>query len=285
MDMIEQDEETGEMIADMARETAGLTTDGVSPSKLFDMSLGDLDDVDDDEEMANRLAGMGIEAGGWEHELKRQAHEGVPVAHLLPAATRMREAVQEQAACLSGKKLYSVNLRFSRILAEDRDEAIEEAEAGYGHLIERRAWEVFDPNADEEADEVRRTDQPPSKLQIPPEPAPPSIDRVLFFLELDQACVDPLSGEAVLPDYVMISQELYEGLATDPTGCAVPPDDEIMCFEFPVRVVPHTELRRISGTEAHLLAFDRRRTLEEPVEAWEGAEARWEAAVGASVEA
>lgn len=282
--MTEDDQEPADELARTARGD-GETVDASDqlPARLLGMGLQGAEAEDDEEKLASRLAGMGIEAGGWEHELKRQAHEGVPVEHLLPAAQRMRETVQEEAARLSGKKLYDVNLRFSRILARDKDEAIDEAEVGYGHLVERRAWVVFDPNTEDEAAGTSGGPEPPSELQIPPAPEPPSLDRAEFLVSLDEVCVDPLSGETVLPDYVMISQDLYDGLVTDPARRSLPPDTELTGFEFPVRVVPHEDLKRISGTDAHLLAFDRRRTLEEPVEAWAGTTERWEAAVKGAV--
>lgn len=282
--MTEDDQEPADESAEMVQgDGESVDASHQLPARLLGMGLPGADAEDDEEKLASRLAGMGIEAGGWEHELKRQAHEGVPVEHLLPAAQRMRETVQEEAARLSGKKLYDVNLRFTRILAQDRDEAIDEAEAGYGHLVERRAWVVFDPNT-EDAAMTNGEPEPPSELQIPPEPEPPALDRGEFLLNLDEVCVDPLSGETVLPDYVMISQDLYDGLVTDPGGRALSLDADLEGFEFPVRVVPHEALKRISGTDTHLLAFDRRRTLEEPVEALDGATERWEAAVKGAVE-
>lgn len=239
----------------------------------------------DDEELADLLAGMGIDAGGWAHELTRQSDTEAPLDPLILGAEGMRQELQRRAARASGKRLYDVTLRFENVLAEDKTEAIEEGEAGYGHLRERSAELVYDPTL-EEAVEGEALSEERSPLEIRPDQIE-EFQRVTgdaFLRLIDELCIDPVTGETVLPDLVMMSQELYEAIVNDPRSKLLRPRDELTFFEFPLRVVPHHELEAISGSQAHLLAFDRRRTLRESVASWETDEEEWEQAVQATVE-
>lgn len=239
--------------------------------------------TDDDEELADLLANMGIDAGGWAHELTRQSEPGAPLDPLVFSAEGMRQALQRRAARISGKRLYDVTLRFENVLAEDKTEAIEEAESGYGHLRERGADLVFDPTLEDEGELVP---EEPSRLEIRPEQIQ-EFQRVtgdVFLRMIDELCMDPQTGETWVPDLVMISQALYESIVNDPRAKLLRPGDELTFFEFPLRVVPQEELQAISGTEVHLLAFDRRRTLRESVASWETDGEAWEQAISKTVD-
>lgn len=238
----------------------------------------------DDERVAERLAALGIEAGGWTHELDRLDEEGVPVQDLQPTTRGLMLEMQGRAARLSGMGLYNVTLRFERVLADDKDEAIDKAEAGYGPLVERRVELVYDPEG------VGRVAGEPSAAacESPLERSSPGYDPDVppaeFMRLIDELCIDPVTGETVLPDYVLISDELYKSIVEDPRCKLLRPGDELTFFEFPLRVVSHEELQAVSGTDAHVLVFDRRETIQEVVDAWDGPDEGWDEAVRRTVE-
>jgi hypothetical protein len=229
------------------------------------------------DEIGDRLSAMGIEAGGWTHELDAMAERGAALEDIARIIRSLRQAVQRRAACASDKKLYNVTFRYANVLASDQDEAIEDAEAGYGDLVERRASLAFVPEGtDLDAD---HEEEPSELTREPPVTRKPDVDREEFLRLVDELCMDPVTGETLLPDYMMVSTELYTSLARDPSAAFLQPGDELTFFQFPVRVVPHEELKQITGSDEHVAVFDRRRTLEETVTDWDGPDEAWEEAV------
>lgn len=237
----------------------------------------------DMDKLATRLAAMGVEASGWLQELDRLEELGVDVDEVERAIVGAAVDVQRKAAEVSGRKLYDVTMRYWPVLAKDKDEAIEEAEGGFGQLVERRADVVYDPGCRDGSVGARACRSEPSELERGSTTEPDPGDWGEFLRLIDELCIDPVTGETVLPDFVLISEELYDRIVDNGPGI-LRPRKEPTGFEFAVRIAPHEELVAISGTDAHLLVFDRRRTLEETVQAWEGPDEGWDEAVRRTVE-
>ncbi len=240
--------------------------------------------TDEHVDRANRLADVGVELGGLRRELERQKQQGAPVGRWIPIVERLSGELQKRVAALAGRRLYNVTLAYEGIVAEDEEEAIQEAEAGYGPLVERRARLTYDPAELEDSADVRVVEEQPPKPTLSPGDGAPTVDLESFLPLLDEVALDPATGETVLPDYVLISHELYESIVPSQAVRMHQPRDELPFFNFTLRVLPRAELERIAGRETDLIAFDRRRTLEETVEEWAGPDDAWEGAVQGIIE-
>lgn len=240
-------------------------------------------DVDMDE-LTTRLAAMGVEASGWLHALDDLEELGVDVDEIERAVCLAILDVQRKAAEASGRKLYDVMIRYRNVLAKDKDEAIQEAEGGFGQLVERRADVVYDPDREAGSAGKGTGRSKASDLERGATADPDLADWGEFLRLIDELCIDPVTGETVLPDFVLISEELYDRIVDQDPGL-LRPRKEPTDLGFAVRIAPHEELVDISGTDAHLLVSDRRRTLEETVQAWDAPDEGWDEAVRRTVDA
>lgn len=239
---------------------------------------------DEKRKLADRLEQMGIDVGEWSHEMERRSKQGVPGDELGLEAELMMREVQDAAARISGSKLYNVTLRYERVLADDEEMAIDTAEAGRGHLAHRRAELVYDPEAVSpalESDvEVRAVDSDTS-----PGDGEAPVESGEFLRVIRELCIDPVTGEVDLPDFALVSHALRDAIVRDRPPEVLDPGPELGFLAFPVSFASHDTLKRASGTDDHVLVFDRRRRSGETVEVWDGPDDDWDEAVKHSVEA